>query len=437
MGLRSFFKSMKFGVKAAPKKIVGQVQNILGTLTWSGQSDEALIKEGYEKCVVAFRAIDVTAKALASIPIIVKVNNEVRPDHPLKTLLDQPNPLVGGSDFFEYLTTWHRMLGNAYVEMVGPDGKPPKELWIWPADQIKIRTSKGKRIPDAYVYTNSESPAVWPVDAITGESLMMQWKTFNPRSNFYGMSPLMAAAWEVDQHNSSSEWNKRALQNGGVPSMILYSEETVDDQQYEQIQRRMSDFLGSKGARKTMVVEGGQKVENVGFTSVEMDWLEGRKMAAREVASVFGVPAQVIPIPGDQTYANYAEARLALYEDTVLPLFDSLLDELNRWLAPRYPDKPVITYDPKTIPALAEKWFKQMLDANGAKQLSINERRALSGFAPKGNPEDPDDPHNQILISSSEIPIDMDFNLEPSPSEGTSKAINSALKDYGLIQSKK
>ena len=53
-----------------------------------------------------------------------------------------------------------------------------------------------------------------------------------------------------------------------------------------------------------------------------MDFIEAKHAAAREIALAFGVPPMLLGIPGDNTYANYAEANRAFWRQTVLPLVD-------------------------------------------------------------------------------------------------------------------
>ena len=56
------------------------------------------------------------------------------------------------------------------------------------------------------------------------------------------------------------------------------------------------------------------------LTPKDMDFLEAKHTAAREIALAFGVPPMVLGIPGDNTYANYQEANRSFFRQTVLPL---------------------------------------------------------------------------------------------------------------------
>jgi phage portal protein BeeE len=52
----------------------------------------------------------------------------------------------------------------------------------------------------------------------------------------------------------------------------------------------------------------------------DMDFLEAKHTAGREIALAFGVPPMLLGIPGDSPYSNDREANRALFRSTVLPL---------------------------------------------------------------------------------------------------------------------
>ena len=77
--------------------------------------------------------------------------------------------------------------------------------------------------------------------------------------------------------------------------------------------------------------------------------------AAREIAMAFGVPPMLIGIPGDATYANYAEANRAFYRLTVLPLATRVAASLGWWLSEHLGAEIDLKPDLDQIPALAEE----------------------------------------------------------------------------------
>ncbi len=68
----------------------------------------------------------------------------------------------------------------------------------------------------------------------------------------------------------------------------------------------------------------------------DLDFMEAKHAAAREIALAIGVPPMLLGIPGDNTYANYAEANRAFWRQTVLPLVQRTSRALTLWLTPAY-----------------------------------------------------------------------------------------------------
>jgi HK97 family phage portal protein len=133
-----------------------------------------------------------------------------------------------------------------------------------------------------------------------------------------------------------------------------------------------------------------------------MDFLEAKHSSARDIAQAFGVPPMLLGIPGDNTYANYREARLALWEETVLPLLGHLCDELNGWLAPTFAGDLALALDLDEVPALTLRRERRWEMLRRAEFLSVNEKRAAVGYPPlEGGDALARPPLNVVLASDS------------------------------------
>ena len=104
--------------------------------------------------------------------------------------------------------------------------------------------------------------------------------------------------------------------------------------------------------------------------------------AAREIALAFGVPPMLLGIPGDATYANYAEAHRAFYRLTVLPLATRVTASVAWWLSEHLGAEFELRPDPDRIPALAEERDQQWARVGTATFLTDAEKRALLGLPP-------------------------------------------------------
>ena len=76
-----------------------------------------------------------------------------------------------------------------------------------------------------------------------------------------------------------------------------------------------------------MVLEGGLDWKALGISPRDMDFVEAKNAAAREIALAFGVPPMLLGIPGDNTYSNLMEANRALWRQTIVPLVRRVADE--------------------------------------------------------------------------------------------------------------
>lgn len=384
------------------------------------RNSKAYAEEGYALNVIVFRCVDIISKAIANIDFQVYVGDDLQEKHPLIDLLQNPNPVQAGSDFWQAFVAFRLITGNPYMEKILPNSSDalPQELWIWPPYQMKVVAADTNPVPLGYVWEDGARKKLWEVDPLDGTSNILHWKTFNPLDLWYGMSPMAAAALSVDQHNEAGKWNAMLLQNYAAPSGIISADETLNDPEFKQLQNRMdAKHKGSSNAGRWMLLEGGLKWEQIALSPKDMDWLNGKNVSAQDIAGAYGVPLQVIPLPGSQTFANYEQARAALYEDTALPLVDSLVDELNRWLSWHYGDDVRISYDVDSIEALEVRRKERWAAIQLASWLSTNEKRDATGYEIRGELDDTENIYNQILVPSGLIPLEIDVLSEPSSSQ--------------------
>ena len=220
-------------------------------------------------------------------------------------------------------------------------------------------------MPNSYHYVvEGQIRDKYDIDPLTGQSVLKQIKLFNPMDDFMGQSPLMPAAADIDQHNLGGKHNTHLLINGARPSgAVVYKprDETgamamLTDSQREQLRQDLqSRFNGTGNTGRTMILEGDFDYKEMGLSPKDMDFANMKSMSAKDIALVFGVPAQLIGASDTQTYNNMAEARLALYEETIIPLLHHLESDLNEWLVPLFGDDIELKYDIDGIPAISER----------------------------------------------------------------------------------
>jgi HK97 family phage portal protein len=129
-----------------------------------------------------------------------------------------------------------------------------------------------------------------------------------------------------------------------------------------------------------LLLEGGLEWKAMSLTPKDMDFLEARNAAAREIALAFGVPPMLLGIPGDNTYSNLQEAGRSLWRQTILPLANRVSGALSHWLAPAYGGELRLAYDTDRIDALSGDRAAAWKRVNEAAFLTLNEKREALGY---------------------------------------------------------
>jgi len=387
----------------------------LGDHAYSMNDSRAFAKEGYMMNPTVFSCINYIAKNAAKITPLVRINGERVEGHDLELLLKRPNIDEGGIEFRIASYSWALLAGNCFTEKKeGMKGK--FELWNWqPFNMSILNSSLNPHIPAAYVFAKDQPASrSWDVDPITGAGDMLHWRTFNPDANtpFFGMAPLKAAAASADTLNAGNKWRYNTLKNDCRPSGVLSTEAEVTEDQRKGLQADLDKKSGARNNGRTLILGGGLKWSQLSMSMKDADWLNGSKFNKQEICEVFGVPTQLVGIEGSQTYANYAEARMAVYIDTILPLVDLYFSELNRWLAPEFGENVEIYYDEESITALNPIRVEatRMKLESGA--LTLNEKRELLGLEPRTEPE-----ADEVYVDPNLIPLAFDMGMGPGPEQ--------------------
>ncbi len=120
------------------------------------------------------------------------------------------------------------------------------------------------------------------------------------------------------------------------------------------------------------------------LTPRDMDFMEAKNAAAREIALAFGVPPMMLGIPGDNSYSTFQEANRAFWRQTVLPLVSRTVQALAQWLSPAFADLkggPVaLLPDLDAIEALAADREALWRRVEKASFLTVDEKRLAVGY---------------------------------------------------------
>ena len=371
---------------------------------WAPRDYATFAREGYMQNAVVFRCVRMIAEAAASIPLLVYDGDTELEDHPLQTLIRSPNPVSTGTDLMESFFGHLLVSGNAYLEAVALDGEL-RELHALRPDRMKVIPG-AEGWPEAYEYSVAGRTALLDGEPVPGVRRVLHMKLFHPANDHYGMSPIEAAATAIDIHNTAAKWNKALLDNSARPSgALVYSarDGNLTPEQYERLKSELEvGFQGAHAAGRPMLLEGGLDWKSMSLSPKDMDFMEAKNAAAREIALAIGVPPVLLGIPGDATYSNYAEANRAFYRQTVIPLAFRLADALARWLSPAFDNSLSIKLDLDSVDALSSEREALWARLEKTSFLTQGEKRGAIGYdttpprpESKYSPDQPRDDHGR------------------------------------------
>jgi len=72
----------------------------------------------------------------------------------------------------------------------------------------------------------------------------------------------------------------------------------------------------------------------------------------------------------------------AFWEDTIIPLLNQIIDNLNFWLVPDFGKDLKLTFNKDEINVLAQKREKLWQYVENASFITKNEKRQMFGFSP-------------------------------------------------------
>jgi HK97 family phage portal protein len=359
-----------------------------GRARWTPRDYGALAREGFLRNAIVHRSVKLVAENVAAASLILYDGPHPLDRHPLLDLLARPNPREDRAGFMEAVAADLLIAGNAYVEAVavaGEDAAGVRELYA-------LRPDRMKAVPGADGWAESYEYSVGGRSVRFDQAAadvppILHLTFFHPLDDYYGLAPIEAAAVAVDTHNAAAAWNKALLDNAARPSgALVYSGPegaVLSDVQFDRLKRELTDtYQGAVNAGRPLLLEGGLDWKAMSLTPKDMDFLEAKHAAAREIALAFGVPPMLLGIPGDNTYANFQEANRVFWRQTVLPLATRIGTSIAQWLAPQFGDGIRLVIDTDRIDALAADRTALWDRLADAAFLTLNEKREAVGYAP-------------------------------------------------------
>lgn len=319
---------------------------------------------------IAVRTIaDTVATAGAQVMRQANEKNEQVTNHPFEVLLQRPNPLMSRFALLAATASYYKLTGNAYWWLnKRSQSAPPDEVWLIPSHNIRP-------VPDERLYLRG-----YEYDAGQGQKLLLpvdavcHFKTFNPLSQFVGLSAIEALAGVAVGDMAMQKWNTNYFDknNAKLPGALTFAQ-MVPDATWSEIQAQFKREYG--GTERNLLMLRGVGDNAVSWVQMassqkDMEFLAGRQSNKEEIYTAFGVPPGMLD--KNATEANATAAKAAFSEMTLWPLLVALSETITNTILPAYGPNLVLAFDD---PRKTDRALELHEQAEYAKTHTIDEVR--------------------------------------------------------------
>ena len=353
---------------------------------------DRLASEGFRGNEVVYACVREIASTAAEVDLRVEDGaGRPQPGHGLQRLLGRPNPEQSGFELIEALLTDLLVYGNAFLlKQRGPEGGTGggiEALWKLRPDRVQIVAGE-RRLVAGYVHRVGDRET-----RLAAESVI-HLRLPDPANDLWGLSPVRAAARQIDTDSEASRFVEAFFRNAAVPFGIIKLKRALrgGEPEASRIGRRWSErFRGLLGRFQVGVLDADADFQRIGLTQEEMAFPELRAQTEARICAAFRVPPVLVGVKvglDRSTFSNMAEARRFFWENTMLSLYRRLAEKLNAELTPEYGPRPEglrVAFDFSQVAALRESREsieRSALAGLRAGALTVNDARRRLGLEP-------------------------------------------------------
>jgi HK97 family phage portal protein len=322
--------------------------------------------------------------------------------HPLVDFIKRPDARMAWSRYIETHIGHLLLTGNVYQRFFIPSFKTKASVRFLRPDRVTPKLGPLGTV--RYEYRTRGM-----LDNVLDEEVL-HIKLFNPEEDedhLEGFSPVATIAKSVDIASYALEWMLRLLEKGAQPTLALSMEGMLTNEQKAFLKEQIkTEILGPENAMNPLILEGGLKPFVLGFSPRAVEFDATMKAVLRRVCGVYKVPSELMGDTETKTYSNVTEAEKALYYKATLPHLNTLRDELNAWLVPKFDDSGLIflNYDVSGLDALSEDMEKVWERAGMAVDrgtINRNEAREMMKYG-----KSPEPGAEQLTVSAAVVPLE-------------------------------
>lgn len=271
--------------------------------------------------------VRVIAESVASIPLIVyrrlpTGGKDRASDHDLYPVLhDSPNPEMTSFVWRETLLTHMGTWGNCYHE-VTTDAAGRTQIWPLPPDRIEVGWESSHKVFD-YVRANGtkkrlKDGTVFHIPALGYNGLV-------------GKSPVQIHREALGEAMATRDFGSAFYRHGARPAVVLEHPKTLSTPAIERLGTQMEQLRGVGNAGKTVILEEGLKLHEVGVPPEDAQYIETRKFQREEICTMYRMPPHMVGVLDHATFSNIEHQSIDFVVHTLRPWLVRIEQAINQF----------------------------------------------------------------------------------------------------------
>ncbi len=186
----------------------------------------------------------------------------------------------------------------------------------------------------------------------------------------------------MDIENFSEEWNKQFYKNSGRhDSVLTVNDEQMTEEQQKKLKKSLRDVYGGiNKSHNLMVLFGDMKLDKFSNTQKDMDFLEQMKFGRDKILGIFRVPKAILAQTDGVNFASAKVAQFIFARWTIKPKMERIVQQLNEFLVPLFPDSEGLFLDYEDPVPEDEEARTKRFTAGVNTWLTVNEVRELENL---------------------------------------------------------
>lgn len=343
-----------------------------------------------------FSAITRLANSMATLPIKLYQNYEMKHNEVSDLLINNPNPNMTGFEFIRNLETSRNETGNGYA-LIERD--------------IRLVPSRLTIINPAYVQPVIEQDTRELWYQILGEDgnryfvhnmEMIHVKHIVGSNGLQGINPIKVLTNSIRFDKAVREFSLKEMESAPMSFILKYGA-NVDDDKRQRVINDFKRFYRENGG--VLLQEPGVEIQELERKYVAADTFVTERITRSRVANVFNMPVTMLNDTESQSYSSNEQLMRMFVDLTLMPIVRQYEQEFNRKLLTpaerkagcyfKFNTKALLRADTKTQ---AEYYTKAIRSG----WMSQDEVRQLEDLPPVGGNA------SKLWVSGDLYPIEVD-----------------------------